>query len=385
MNSLSWLTQIAEQSPLLMTAVLMVTAVLVVKVTILLAAAWTAHVLLRRMNPRWSVLLWRLTGVGVMVVIGLAMAPPLVSWAVLPTEDDVPMPSSSFDRLHSASLGSRPVDATPADDPSATDFAAPTDTDERSQAEAHLPWEESIGGSSVTVRNDADFAADSAVPAGLSASQSETAAITPTAQSSRGAFRLMCLWYARFLASTVWTLSGLLRLRRIVCASRAVPDWMTGEAAIVSQRFGNRRGFDVRQSNEVATPCLIGILRPVVLLPSKQSRDIRRGELVAVLAHEAAHVSGRDLTWNTALHALSLVFWFHPLMWCVRLMPRLAMPSPIPSPPGISTTLPPTAASSHGSPSAFTARPPPRLSPWPAAQTSAAASKRCNDGCSRIG
>jgi hypothetical protein len=46
-----------------------------VKVTVLLAAAWLAHGLLRGRNPRWRVLLWR----GVLVAV---VALPLAEWAL---------------------------------------------------------------------------------------------------------------------------------------------------------------------------------------------------------------------------------------------------------------------------------------------------------------
>src|SRR5262249_26790321 len=66
---------------------------------------------------------------------------------------------------------------------------------------------------------------------------------------------------------------------------------------------------------EVSTPCLAGLWRPVVLVPEPHGRDEGRADLRAVLAHELAHVRGRDLTWNAVLHAVTTLLWFHPLTW----------------------------------------------------------------------
>ena len=47
--------------------------VLLLKITAILFAAWLAHRVLARTNPRWRVLLWRVTAVGLIVL-------PAVAW-----------------------------------------------------------------------------------------------------------------------------------------------------------------------------------------------------------------------------------------------------------------------------------------------------------------
>ena len=56
----------------------------------------------------------------------------------------------------------------------------------------------------------------------------------------------------------------------------------------------------------------------MVLLPEEQVDIARREELPAILIHETAHVKACDLLWNGVLHALSMLFWFHPLVWRIR-------------------------------------------------------------------
>ena len=52
----------------------------------MLAAAWIAHALLARTNPRWRVLAWRLAGVALVVTPVIALWGPAVSLAVAPPE-----------------------------------------------------------------------------------------------------------------------------------------------------------------------------------------------------------------------------------------------------------------------------------------------------------
>ena len=48
-------------------------AMLLVKITAILSAAWLAHLVLSRANPRWRVFLWRVTAVGITAL-------PAVAW-----------------------------------------------------------------------------------------------------------------------------------------------------------------------------------------------------------------------------------------------------------------------------------------------------------------
>ena len=64
----------------------------------------------------------------------------------------------------------------------------------------------------------------------------------------------------------------------------------------------------------VASPCLIGILRPAILVPDHDDgRDVVATS--DVLAHELAHLARRDCVWNSlGCLARSLLF-FQPLLW----------------------------------------------------------------------
>jgi beta-lactamase regulating signal transducer with metallopeptidase domain len=57
----------------------------------------------------------------------------------------------------------------------------------------------------------------------------------------------------------------------------------------------------------------------VILLPANQCEPQRAAELPAILAHELAHLGGRDLHWNQLFTGLAILLWFHPLAWRMRL------------------------------------------------------------------
>ena len=63
--------------------------------------------------------------------------------------------------------------------------------------------------------------------------------------------------------------------------------------------------------DEVASPFILGIVRPRIYLPSALD-EAQRG---SVLSHERAHLARRDHWWKPLGFALLAVYWFNPLLW----------------------------------------------------------------------
>jgi beta-lactamase regulating signal transducer with metallopeptidase domain len=108
---------------------------------------------------------------------------------------------------------------------------------------------------------------------------------------------------------------SLLRVRRLSRSADEVRDPAWRDAAdTLGGRLGLSRPVRLLASADVGTPMAAGVLWPTIFLPlsasewSAECRDI-------VLAHEIAHLAVRDpLRHVTARLALSC-YWFHPLAW----------------------------------------------------------------------
>lgn len=70
---------------------------------------------------------------------------------------------------------------------------------------------------------------------------------------------------------------------------------------------------EVRITGSVQSPCLMGIRRPVILLPETESLPIQE-----VLLHELAHMARRDCAWTLFSRVLHAVLFFQPLMWLAQ-------------------------------------------------------------------
>ena len=63
---------------------------------------------------------------------------------------------------------------------------------------------------------------------------------------------------------------------------------------------------------------MVGIFKPVLLLPEGIAERLTPAQLEAILAHELRHVQRRD-NLTAAIHMLvETIFWFHPLVWWIR-------------------------------------------------------------------
>ena len=77
------------------------------------------------------------------------------------------------------------------------------------------------------------------------------------------------------------------------------------------RRTGCDREAELYRCPRIHTPMLMGLRRPVILLPA----DVPAGSLEAALAHELTHLKHRD-TWYMLLMALArCVHWFNPMVW----------------------------------------------------------------------
>jgi uncharacterized protein (TIGR03435 family) len=76
-------------------------------------------------------------------------------------------------------------------------------------------------------------------------------------------------------------------------------------------------GVAVRSTPGVMEPGVVGLSRPVVLVPSGIEDHLTPQQLAAVLTHELCHIRRRDNA-TAAVHMIAeAVFWFYPLVWWI--------------------------------------------------------------------
>ncbi len=112
-----------------------------------------------------------------------------------------------------------------------------------------------------------------------------------------------------------------LRARRL--ASPVAARRYERAAAEVCDRLGIGELPPVAEWDMADGPMSIGVLRPMVILPTGLIEQLTTGQLRDVLIHECAHVLHRDTLVGLAQRVAQAVFWPHPLVhWLNRQLGR---------------------------------------------------------------
>lgn len=109
--------------------------------------------------------------------------------------------------------------------------------------------------------------------------------------------------------------------------------WLLGSVALVVRWIVRMRG--VRKILRVAEPCaiaaavpvmaspilrepgVVGVFRPILLLPAGIENQLTPGQIQAILKHELSHVRRHDNLTATIHMLVEALFWFHPLVWWI--------------------------------------------------------------------
>ena len=104
--------------------------------------------------------------------------------------------------------------------------------------------------------------------------------------------------------------------------------WLLGAAALASYalisyiliarrvRESTPRPDGSRLCDRIATPFILGVVRPRIYLPATLSEQ----DTVYVLAHERAHLRRLDHWWKPLGFAILIMHWFNPVLWIAYLL-----------------------------------------------------------------
>lgn len=136
---------------------------------------------------------------------------------------------------------------------------------------------------------------------------------------------LLCVWLVGVFALSAKYLAGWTRVSRLVEATNEC-----SEQALITvleelrNEMSVRAPVRLRVSPHANTPCVYGFLRPTIILPEAFFDGCDSSEQRAILAHELAHVSRRDLLWNLVHIAVNSALFFHPIIWLLQREWRLS-------------------------------------------------------------
>lgn len=124
---------------------------------------------------------------------------------------------------------------------------------------------------------------------------------------------LSVLWLAGTAVFLLFhCVSYLLARRRLLRAALSPTPEQADKCSALRQALNIRRPVGLMRSSAVRSPMMLGLVRPVILLPD---RDLTISELDLTLRHELLHLKRRDVAYKAVMLLANAVHWFNPLVW----------------------------------------------------------------------
>ena len=132
------------------------------------------------------------------------------------------------------------------------------------------------------------------------------------------------IWFCGIALLAVWRVAGWLAVQRMrVLRTESAPSPILLIAHRLAERLRLTHSFEVFISHFVETPMVIGLLRPVILIPASALSGLAPAQLEAILAHELAHIWRHDYVVNLLQILVETVMFYHPAVWWISSRIRL--------------------------------------------------------------
>ncbi len=175
--------------------------------------------------------------------------------------------------------------------------------------------------------------ADYNIPANTSGVQTANNA-TIAAQASAGqpitapiqidwALVILAAWLAGTCATGAWLLIDKSKIARQLQRSKQVktPVWIWNLIIECKKELNINRRIRVIVQEALPVPAIMGVWKPVLLLPYSATINKDKAQMRHILMHELMHYKRGDLIAITVLNLLCAVYWFNPLVWlCCKLI-----------------------------------------------------------------
>ncbi len=127
---------------------------------------------------------------------------------------------------------------------------------------------------------------------------------------------IVVAWALGVVFYATWHIAGWMWLCRVRHVDSANAKW---EATIgrLRDRLQVVRSVTVIESARVMTPWVVGVLRPVILVPIGLATSLSPGHLEVILAHELAHIRRHDYLVNFMQAAVETLMFYHPAVWWI--------------------------------------------------------------------
>jgi bla regulator protein BlaR1 len=174
------------------------------------------------------------------------------------------------------------------------------------------------GLTAVEVPRAIDILETAAEPFGLPGFSAPAPAAAPVPAAGIGLPAvLLAIWASGMvIVMTVW-LARWVAVRRELRGATPLTHGREADILIRAAAEARLQPVPLLASAGLMEPGIVGILRPVILWPTRMSDRMTDEQIGAIMLHELVHVRRRDNLLSAIHMIVEAVFWFHPLVWYV--------------------------------------------------------------------
>lgn len=129
---------------------------------------------------------------------------------------------------------------------------------------------------------------------------------------------LVLVWACGVAGLSLWNLGGWVAIQRLKFMATTAVDRATRDTAErLRRRLNLNRGVQLLNSAKAASPMVIGVVKPVILLPATVLCELSAAQLESILAHELAHIRRHDYLANMLQSVIETLMFYHPAIWWI--------------------------------------------------------------------
>lgn len=134
------------------------------------------------------------------------------------------------------------------------------------------------------------------------------------AQILRG---VVLAWLVGVFGLSLWQLGGWLMLRHHRRTSTPADPQLQASLARLASIMKINRSVGIAMSARLEIPLVLGVIRPIILVPISMLSELSPKQVEAILAHELAHVGRHDYLINLIQCAIGTLLFYHPAIWWI--------------------------------------------------------------------
>ncbi len=125
---------------------------------------------------------------------------------------------------------------------------------------------------------------------------------------------LAYIWLFGIFAVMFFPIISYITLKKAIEEDESAIHVSHGDIAYEARKLAGVEQMEIKYSYYLDAPALIGVFRPMIILPANM-KELEEDKLLKILLHEMIHYRRQHLTFQWIFWIVKAVYWFNPLLW----------------------------------------------------------------------